>query len=72
MQNKTQIQLTTKNSAKTDLKQSGTKTKLTRIISYNMDHAGLVSKTQGGEANPSNFGLQNIILATKINLKINV
>jgi len=37
-----------------------------------MDYARLVSKTQGGEANPSNFGRQIIILATEITLKISV
>ena len=33
-----------------------------------MAQARLVSKTQGGEANPSNFGLQNMILATDLGM----
>ena len=37
-----------------------------------MDHSRLVRKTQGGEANPSNFGLQTMILAIEITLKISV
>ena len=37
-----------------------------------MKHARLVSKTQGGEANPSNFGLENMILAIEITLKIRI
>ena len=34
-----------------------------------MKHARLVSKTQEGEANHSNIGLQNMFLATEIALK---
>ena len=34
-----------------------------------MAQVRLVNKTQGGEANPSKFGLQNMILAAEITLK---
>ena len=34
-----------------------------------MELTRLANKTQGGEANPSNFGLQNMFFATKNTLK---